>query len=105
MLPAPTMPAMSMAPQATINVQLMDYAITLDSSMAKAGMVMFVVHNNGPSPHTFHVKVGNEEIGTQAVPPGQTAMLMLSLTPGTYSYRCIIGPHSILGMQGMLTVV
>jgi len=94
-----------MTPQATINVRLKDYAITLDSSTAKAGMVMFVVHNDGPSPHTFHVKVGNDEMGTQAVPPGITAMLMLNLTPGTYSYRCIIGPHSILGMQGTLTVV
>jgi len=94
-----------MTPQATINVRLKDYAITLDGSTAKAGMVMFVVHNDGPSPHTFHVKVGNDEMGTQAVSPGTTAMLMLNLTPGTYSYRCIIGPHSILGMQGTLTVV
>ena len=63
----------------TINATEKDFAIAMDNSSVPAGSVTFKIKNDGPSPHTFHVKVGNDEMGTQAVPPGTTAMLMLNL--------------------------
>jgi plastocyanin len=85
-------------------VQLMDFKIALDRSTVSAGMVTFIIKNNGPSPHNFNVKIGSEEKGVPTLDPGATATLTLDLKPGTYDYRCNIPGHDLLGMKGTLTV-
>jgi len=87
-----------------IAVMLKDYAIALDKSTVSAGMVTFTVKNNGPSPHTFHVMVGGEERGIGPLDPGKTTTLTLDLPVGSYSYRCRVPGHDLLGMKGTLTV-
>lgn len=67
-------------------------------------MVTFTVKNNGPSPHNFNVGMGGDEKGVATLDPGKTATLMLDLKPGTYTFRCNIPGHDLLGMKGTLTV-
>ncbi len=85
-------------------MELKDFAITLNSSTATAGMVTFMVKNAGPSPHNFQVMIGTEEKGTATIEMGTTTMLVVNLAPGMYQYRCNIGGHDILGMKGTLVV-
>jgi len=99
----PTTPAPA-ATTTTIAVELKDFAIALNTSTAPAGMVMFTVKNMGPSPHNFNVRVNGEEKGVATLDPGTTATLTLDLPPGTYTYRCDIPGHDLLGMKGTLTV-
>jgi uncharacterized cupredoxin-like copper-binding protein len=87
-----------------VMVELKDFAIALDTTTVKAGPVTFRVKNTGPSPHTFNVRVNDEEPGVKALDAGATAMVTINLTPGTYTYRCMIPGHDLLGMKGTLTV-
>ncbi len=111
---APTAPAASVAattaaPAAaaggnTVAVELKDFMIALDKSTATAGMVTFNIKNSGPSPHNFNVQINGEEKGVPTFDAGKTATLTLDLKPGTYTYRCNIPGHDLLGMKGTLTV-
>ncbi len=87
-----------------VTVDLKDFAIALNTSTVSAGMVTFTIRNNGPSPHNFNVQITGEEKGIPTLDPGKSATLTLDLKPGTYTYRCNIPGHDLLGMKGMLTV-
>ncbi len=67
-------------------------------------MVTFNIKNSGPSPHNFNVQINGEEKGVPTLDAGKTATLTLDLKPGTYTYRCNIPGHDLLGMKGTLTV-
>jgi uncharacterized cupredoxin-like copper-binding protein len=101
---AATAPAASAAGGGNVvMVQLKDFAIMLDTSTMSAGMVTFIIKNNGPSPHNFNVKINGEEKGVPTLDPGTTATLTLDLKPGAYDYRCNIPGHDLLGMKGTVT--
>jgi uncharacterized cupredoxin-like copper-binding protein len=100
----PTIAAAAGAPGNMVNIELKDFAIAVDATTVRAGSVTIRVKNNGPSPHSFMVRIGADEKGIPVIDGGATAMMTLDLTPGTYTFRCTVPAHDLLGMKGTLTV-
>ena len=66
--------------------------------------VTFNVSNEGPSPHTFGVKVGDKTYETPQIDVGRSATLEVpALEAGTYDSLCTIPGHDQLGMVGTVT--
>jgi uncharacterized cupredoxin-like copper-binding protein len=82
----------------------MDFSYALDATEANAGTVNFVINNTGTMAHDFAIQVnGNEEKSTM-LNPGQSTTLSVTLAPGTYTFRCSVPGHDILGMKGTFIV-
>jgi uncharacterized cupredoxin-like copper-binding protein len=92
------------ARSSTINVVSEDLQFSLDSTQVSAGTVTFVVKNEGDMPHDFAMDVNGEEHKTAMIHPGETETLIVDLRPGTYSYKCTVPGHALLGMRGTITV-
>jgi len=105
------------AATSTINADEKDYAISLSSSTAKAGMVTFNIKNSGPTPHNLGIVKGNGASKAQGltnqsnlikdsdtIDSGKTTTLTVDLQPGTYSVVCTVPGHIQLGMILTLTV-
>lgn len=89
---------------ATVNVTAKDFSYTLDQTAIRAGTITFTVQNAGTMAHDFVLEVNGVEQKTPLLDPGQSATLKVTLSPGTYNYRCTVPGHDILGMKGTLTV-
>lgn len=89
---------------ATVNVMAEEFSYILDRTDATAGAITFVVQNSGTMPHDFALGVNGVEQKTPLLNPGQSATLVVTLTPGAYAYRCTVLGHEILGMKGSFTV-
>lgn len=110
-----------------ISTTLKDYSITLGTSSANQGDVTFNLKNNGPSQHEFVVfktdldaaqlpydkekfavtedsseltKVDEKE----AIDPGKSTSLTVTLAPGHYVLICNIPTHYVQGMRTNFTV-
>ncbi len=89
----------------TITVNEKDFAITLNASSIKAGMIIFKVTNDGPSLHHFRLLQGTTERKLISVDPGKTETTdPIDLKPGVYTIVCDIPGHEALGMKVTLTV-
>jgi uncharacterized cupredoxin-like copper-binding protein len=108
--PASAAPAATRAPSASsgagamVNVATSEFAFALDTPDVAAGPVTFAVNNAGQAQHDFEIKGAGLELKTDMLEPGGTASLQADLEPGTYSYRCTVGGHEMLGMKGTFTV-
>lgn len=89
---------------ATVSVTAQEFSYTLDRTEATAGTITFVVQNSGTMAHDFAIEVNGVEQQTPLLEPGQSAMLAVSLTVGTYTYRCTVMGHELLGMKGTFMV-
>jgi uncharacterized cupredoxin-like copper-binding protein len=69
--------------------------------------VTFTVANVGNIPHAFEVEGQGVRQETAAIRPGSSAILTLTLTPGTYEVYCPVDEdsHKKLGMETDVTVV
>jgi len=85
----------------TVNVELKDFAITLDTSLVKPGTTTFKIKNAGPSPHNFSVKELNKV--SETIDSGKTTELKVDLTAGSFTGICQIAGHEQLGMKVALT--
>jgi plastocyanin len=89
----------------TINVVAKEFAFTLAPAQMQAGSITFAVTNEGQAVHDFHIQGNGVEARTTHLEAGQRDSFTLQLPPGTYRYKCTVGGHDNLGMQGTLTVV
>jgi len=86
----------------TVNVELKDFVITLDTSLVKPGMTTFNIKNAGPSPHNFGIK--DQMKYSETIDAGKTTQLKLDLQAGGLTGICNIAGHEQLGMKVALTV-
>jgi uncharacterized cupredoxin-like copper-binding protein len=86
------------------NVTLTEYHIDMAGG-TKPGKTAFVVKNEGKQKHSFEV-VGNgtDDKFLTDVAPGQTKVLHVRLTRGTYRVYCPVDGHRKKGMETKLTV-
>lgn len=56
-------------------------------------------------PHNFSIQVNGVDQTTPILKPGETASLTIDLQPRTYTYKCTVHFHHLLGMKGILTVL
>jgi plastocyanin len=89
----------------TLHVVATGFAFVLDASQGHAGPVTFLVKNAGAMPHDFAIQGNGVDQKTAMLKPGQTASLTVDLKPGTYTYKCTVPVHALLGMKGTLTVL
>lgn len=90
--------------ETTLHVVATGFAFVLDASQVRAGTITFLVKNDGPMPHDFAIQGNGVDQKTTMLKPGHTASLTVDLAPGTYTYKCTVPGHAVLGMQGTLTV-
>jgi len=88
----------------TVNVTATDFSYTLDKSEASAGTINFTITNAGAMQHDFAIQVNGVEQKSTLLEPEQSTTLSVKLTPGTYSYRCTVAGHDLLGMKGTFVV-
>jgi uncharacterized cupredoxin-like copper-binding protein len=94
------------AAAATVNVSETEYKLDpANPNVSKAGLVRFVVKNDGKVAHALEVEGPGEEVETESIAPGKSATLEANLNrPGRYEWYCPIGNHRELGMEGEITV-
>jgi uncharacterized cupredoxin-like copper-binding protein len=123
--PAPTTAAPA-APVSAVTVAEGEMYLRPTATRLAAGVIAFVVHNEGTMHHEFVVVVGDptgtvgEESGRVSeaqhiggdngpeigdIAPGQTKVLTVKLAPGTYTAMCNLPGHFASGMHFMFTVV
>jgi plastocyanin len=89
---------------ATVNVSASEFAFALDNAQAAAGPVTFLVKNDGRAVHDFQIAGAGGSYKTENISASQSETLVAELQPGTYTYRCTVGGHEMLGMKGTLIV-
>lgn len=87
-----------------IYVTVEEFNFTLDADQAQAGVVTFVVTNEGNMPHDFAISGEGIEEKTVMIDPGETVELEVTLEPGNYEYACTVPGHAMLGMRGEFSV-
>lgn len=71
---------------------------------ARPGVIEFVFHNRGTTPHAVQVEVDSSAPGTGNLNGGQTQTVRVNVSvPGRYPFPCVY--HVSSGMQGTLEVV
>jgi len=84
-----------------VNVMAKEFAFEPRDVRVKAGMVRFIVRNDGTVEHDFEI-VGAAEHGAgheqQLFAPGATYELEVDLRPGTYEGVCNVPGHRESGM-------
>jgi plastocyanin len=80
------------------------FAFALTVSQVRAGITTFLVKNEAAMPHDFAIQGHGVDQTTGMLKPGDTALLIVDLKPGIYTYRCTMLGHALLGMKGTLTV-
>src|SRR2546429_1197836 len=89
-----------------VNVRLSEWKVELSQQTIATGAVRFAVTNAGSIPHGFEVEGQGIEKEIEAIQPGATGTLTLTLKPGTYEVYCPVGEdsHKKLGMETHLKV-
>jgi Cupredoxin-like domain len=96
----------SVKPNGTLQIALNEYRVTPQSVRARTGPITVVVHNYGRLTHNLVISLdGLTQAATKPIPPGQTADLYVTLTPGKYELASTILSDRALGAYGTLTVV
>jgi uncharacterized cupredoxin-like copper-binding protein len=90
-------------PAATkVPVSETEFKITLASTNFKAGEITFEAKNDGKIPHDLAIKGTSDK--TKLIPPGGSAELKVTLTPGKYELYCTVPGHEAAGMRLNITV-
>lgn len=70
-----------------------------------SGSTTFELVNSGTTEHEFEIFQGGNAIGKiNAVAPGKTGNLTVTLSTGDYTYVCRLAAHDALGMKGTLAI-
>lgn len=92
---------------AAVAARLSEWKVELSTATIPEGAATFTVTNAGSIPHAFEVEGQGVERKTDLIQPGASAMLTLTLKPGTYEVYCPVGgdSHMKLGMDAHLRVI
>jgi plastocyanin len=70
-----------------------------------AGEYEFEVTNDGDASHDLVIERDGEDVAaTEALSPGGTETLAVTLEPGEYVFYCSVGSHRSMGMEITVTV-
>ncbi len=120
-------PPPAATPPSTVNVDIKEFSVTVDSAKAAKGNVTFTVHNQGTVTHEFVVfksdlaadklpltsdgKVDEEasevthfDPEVEDLSPGSTGSTTINLAPGHYVLICNLPGHYAGGMHASLDV-
>lgn len=104
---APAAPAATSDP-ALIHVPLTEWSVVVSQGVVAPGTFTFHAMNQGTFNHAFEIEGNGQEWKSDPIPPGGTATLAPTLTPGTYTVYCPItdgqGNHREKGMSTTFTV-
>ena len=88
-----------------MQIALTEYRLIPQSIRSPQGELAISVHNYGRLTHNLVVTRGTKTTGsTEPIRPGQTAELLLAVTPGKYLMLSTILSDRDLGIYGTLTV-
>lgn len=80
-----------------------EFKLTPSTLKVTAGeKVRLVFKNTGSATHDFVIDELN--VATSRLSPGEEEAVEFTPTAGTYAYRCSVGNHESLGMEGNLVV-
>ncbi len=89
----------------TLVVALTEYRVNPKAATVTPGPLTIVVHNYGRLSHNLVVAQSGRTAGsTKAIHPGQSGVIVLSLTRGTYTLSSTILSDTALGEHGTLEV-
>ena len=89
----------------TVTVSATDFKLALDTTSFAPGSYTFQMADDGHATHAIEISgPGVAGATSDAVGPGGTASLTVTLQKGTYQLWCPVGNHRALGMQTTLTV-
>lgn len=89
----------------TLEVAVTEYRLNPRTATASAGGLTIIVRNYGRLSHNLVVAQNGQTAGsTKPIPPGQSGVIVLSLTKGTYTMSSTILADSTLGADGTITV-
>jgi uncharacterized cupredoxin-like copper-binding protein len=93
---------------AVIHVPLTEWSVVVSQGVVSPGTFTFHAMNQGSQTHAFEIEGNGQEWKSDPIPPGGTATLTPTLTPGTYTVYCPItdsqGNHREKGMSTTFTV-
>ena len=93
---------------AVIHVPLTEWSVVVSQGVVSPGTFNFHAMNQGTYTHAFEIEGNGQEWKSDPIPPGGTATLTPTLTPGTYTVYCPItdgqGNHREKGMSTTFTV-
>lgn len=98
-------PLEPLEPQDTVQVELHDFRLVPNEITVKAGIVTFVLKNEGRYTHDFRVEGQGIDEKAPKVGRGREREWQITLPPGSYEISCPVSNHSSRGMTGTLTVV
>ncbi len=88
-----------------LQIALSEYRLNPDSVRVSAGPLTLVAHNYGHLTHNLVVSRTSQSLGaTKPIRPGQSAEIMVTLTPGTYLMSSALLSDQALGEYGTLSV-
>ena len=91
--------------ETTLHVVATGFTFALDAAQVRAGTITFLARNDGAILHDFVIQGQGVAHKIAMLKPGHTASLTVDLKPGTYTYKCTMPGHALLGMKGALTVL
>ncbi|MGK2934718.1 MAG: hypothetical protein ACSLFE_05675 [Gemmatimonadaceae bacterium] len=93
---------------AVIHVPLTEWSVVVSQGVVSPGTFNFHAMNQGANTHAFEIEGNGQEWKSDPIPPGGTATLTPTLTPGRYTVYCPItdrqGNHREKGMSTTFTV-
>jgi hypothetical protein len=90
------------ASKSTIRVTEREFKIGLSTTHAPAGPVRFEVKNTGRYAHSLSISGAGVKAKTKLIPPGKSAVLLVTLKRGVYSLWCAVPGHAARGMKARL---
>jgi uncharacterized cupredoxin-like copper-binding protein len=89
----------------TVTATEADFSISLDKDKLTAGTYDIDVVNDGHATHDLVVEKDGKDVGkTDAIGPGKSTTLTVTLESGDYVFYCSIGNHREMGMETTVSV-
>jgi hypothetical protein len=89
----------------TLRLAVGEYQVRPQEVQVTRGLVTIFVHNVGKLTHNLVITQGDRRIdGTAPIWPGTTQLLLVALSPGTYTLGSTLFSDQALGVYGTLTV-
>ncbi len=96
----------SASPDVSATIHVLDFKLDPSALSVTGTVLSLAVTNDGPTVHNVTVRdsAGTVLFGTQDLRTNESATLVHSIAPGTYTLFCSLPGHESLGIKGTLTV-